>query len=92
MKTSIQRPVKTAGYSFGKQRARRAERKSAAEWRASQGVDKPFGLRQLILSAPSVQSLSDRLESGSDLIYASEKTRRRWGRAAGIRLKQLSKN
>lgn len=92
MKTSIQRPIKTAGYSFGKQRARRAERKSAAEWRASQGVDKPFGLRQRIASAPTIQSVKDRFNSGLKFRYASFKTYRRWEQAAVVRISQLSKN
>lgn len=86
-----QRPVKTAGYNFSTQGARRAKRRSEAQIRQASPSLVPGGLRERILTAPTVESVKDRFRVGlRNFKYASAKTYRAWERAAQFRINQLS--
>lgn len=87
---SKQRPVKTAGYDFSKQAARREKRKSEAQIRQASPSLVPGGLRQRILTAPTVQVVKDLFRAGArQFKYASAKTYRAWERAVQLRTNQL---
>lgn len=92
MKNIRQRPVKTAGYDFSKQAARRAKRKTEAENRLGCATYKPFGLRQVIACANSEREIKEHLANGIvRFTGASAKTRRQWGTTAKRRIEQLTK-
>lgn len=85
------RPLKTAGYNFSTQRARRAKRREEAELRLDL-VYRPHGLRQQIADASSESEIKAHLANGIvRFTGASAKTRRQWAATAKRRIKQLTK-
>lgn len=90
MKNIKQRPVKTAGYDFSKQAARRAKRKTEAEKRAAGGVQQPYGLRQRIALADTPEKVKVVLSASVNRPGASAKTRRQWSATAKRRIEQLT--
>lgn len=90
------RPVKTAGYSFAKQQARRNKRRYQAEARAALFCNcgsasyQPRGLREQILLAPTVEIVKSSFDQVRKFLFVSFKTYRRCERAAAKRIADLT--
>lgn len=92
--TDTKRPVKTAGYSFAKQSARRAKRRARAEWRAAnlRPFESKRGLREKISYATSEDEIKGHLANGIiRFTGASDKTRRQWSATAQRRTVELTR-
>lgn len=91
MKQLRQRPVKTAGYDFSKQAARRAKRRTEAQIRQASPSDVARGLHELLKSAVSESEIKDFLANGIlHFPFAAAKTRRQWSATAKRRIQQLT--
>lgn len=90
--TDTKRPVKTAGYSFVKQAARRAKRCSQAQIRQASPSEVARGLRERIANAPTIESVKALFSQGKSFQYVSAKTYRAWERAAQVRISRLGCN
>lgn len=92
MKNIRQRPVKTAGYDFSKQAARRAKRRSEAQIRQASPSGVARGLREQIKYAASESEIKGILGNGMrHFPFVTSKTCRQWSATAKRRIEQLTK-
>jgi hypothetical protein len=83
MKPTKSRPIKTAGYDFSKQAARRRNRRIEAQIRAAAGVKCAYGVRQALANAESVIAVKTLFNDAKRIFHqVSAKTYRAWERAA----------
>lgn len=86
-----QRQIKTAGYSFAKQSARRAKRRSQVQMRQASPSEVARGLREKISYATSKADIIGHLSNGLvRYTGASGKTRRQWSATAKRRIEHLT--
>lgn len=91
MKNIRQRPIKTAGYNFSAQAARREKRHSEAQIRQASPSGKAVGLREQIAKASSESEVKSHLANGIiRFTNASASTRRQWSATAKRRMQQLT--